>query len=80
MIEDIEKNIRIDWEKAIDKQTKKPDRRILNDEAIKEDFNDRLVTRKISDYEEYKEWVTSLDSKFRVIILKESLKKSLIQN
>ena len=40
--------------KAFDKETGLPDRKIVNDEAIKMDFNDRLISKEVSDFDEYK--------------------------
>ena len=65
---------------AKEKETGLPDRKILNNEAIKFDFNDRLLAKEISDFDEYKDYVCSIDGQFRVIILNESLRKSLIHN
>ena len=76
----MEQKVRIEWEKAKDKETGLPNRMILTNEAIRLDFNDRLLTKEVSDYDDYKDYVCSIDRNFRVIILNESLKKSLIQN
>ena len=72
--------MRIDWHTAKDKETRLPDRKILNNEAIRLDFNDRLLTKDISDFDEYKDYVCSIDGNFWVILLNECLKRSLIHN
>ena len=53
---------------------------MVNDEAIKVDFNDRLISKEISDFDEYKRWIFSISGSFRTCIMKEGLKKSLLNN
>jgi hypothetical protein len=73
LIDDKKKKVRIDWYNVIDLNTLKIDRKLVNDETIKADFNDRLVSGEFESYDEYKDWVCGIDLQFRVVVVKESL-------
>ena len=80
MIGEKEKKVRINWEYAIDPDTRIVDRRLVNDETIKADFNDRLVSGEVESLDEYKDWVCGIDSQFRVHLLREGLVRALLHN